>query len=178
MSDAPVSTPRSMVARQLGKNDVGAQGFLKWLKVAMPDLYDTILPDVKKLQMSAASAAQSLSGLGTFGDSGTATDGSVPAGNANASSTWVDSLKSLISAYGQYKLTDTQLKTVQKITDANLARAQAGLAPLPYDASELGLAPTLNVGLSGSASKLLTYGALGVGAYLLLNLFMGRRRHA
>lgn len=178
MSDAPQNTPRSLVARQLGPNDVGAQGFLKWLKISMPGLYADILPGVKKLQMQAVNTASSVSGLGTFGEALVATDGSVPGGAASASSSWVDSLKSLIGAYGQYKLTQTQLDTVRKITDANLARAQQNLPPLPYDASELGLAPTLNVGLSGSASKLVTYGAIGVGAYLLLQMFMSRRRHA
>lgn len=174
MSDAPVSTPRTMIERQLKPDDVGAAGFLKWLKIALPSVYQGILPDVQKLQTQARMA--NISGGITLGEAGTSTD--VPAGTQSASSTWADSISKLISAYGQYKLTDQQLDVVKQITQANLQRAQQGLSPLPYDASQLGLAPTVNFGLSGGTSQLVMYSAIGLGAILLLSTFMGKRRAA
>lgn len=171
MSDAPVNTPRSMIERKLGPDDVGAQGFLKWLKSSMPAVYQGISADIKRLQAQAASA--SLSGMGSFGEAGTSFE--VPASSAPASSSWADSISKLVAAWGQYKLTDQQLDTVKKITDANLARAQQGLAPLPYDAAQLGLAPTVNVGLSNDAMSFLKWGGLAAGAFLLLKTLTGRR---
>lgn len=172
--DAPNTTPPSMIERQLKPTDVGAQGFLKWLKISMPAVYRDILPDLKRLQAEAKAA--SLSGVGAFGESGVSID--VPAGTANASSTWTDQIKNLVQAWGQYKLTSEQLKTASKITDANLERARLGLPPLPYDAGQLGLAPTVNVGLTGSTASLVKYGAIGVGLFLLANMLTGRRSRA
>lgn len=172
MSDAPQKTPDSMIARQLGVNDVGARGFLKWLQISMPAVYRDILPDLKKLNLQAK-AASGGAGLGSFGDSQT-TD--VPAGTANASSTWSDAVTKLISAWGQYKLTDSQLDIAKQIAQTNLQRAQQGLSPLPYDAGQLGLAPTVQVGLSGDTGKLVMYGGIGLLAFLVLNSVMKHRR--
>jgi hypothetical protein len=173
MSDAPATTPRTMIARQMRPDDTGARGFLKWLQVSMPAIYRGILPDLKRLNAEAKSASPE--GLGAFGESQT-TD--VPAGSANASTSWTNTVKDLIGAWGQLKLTSAQLDTVRKITDENLARSRQGLAPLPYDASQLGLAPTVNFGLSGSTATLVKYGAIGVGLLFILNMFGGKRRHA
>lgn len=173
MSDAPNVTPASMVARKLTAEDKGAAGFLKWMKVSMPAMYRGILPEIKKLQLQAKAA--NLEGLGAFGDSGQTFD--VPAGTANASSSWADSLSKIIGAWGQYKLTDAQLDLAKQITQTNLQRAQQGLAPLPYDAAQLGLAPTVNFGLSGSTSSLVMYIGGGLGLLFLLSQ-LGKRSRA
>lgn len=182
MSNAPVTTPKSMIERQLTAEDVGARGFLKWLKVSMPAVYRGIERDLKRLNIEAQSKA--VSGLGSFGESqvsyvpfvGAEQTVQLPGGSAPASSSWTDSISKLVSAWGQYKLTDAQLDTVRKITDANLRRAEQGLSPLPYDASQLGLAPTVNVGLSGSTGDIVKYGLIGGGLLILANMFMRRRR--
>lgn len=168
MSDAPLTTPKNPIEAQLGPDDVGAQGFLKWLKLALPDAYRAILPDVKKLQAQAR-----MNGFGAFGDGGVSTD--VPAGAAAASTSWTDTLSKLITAWGQYKLTDAQLDVAKQAASINLQRAQQGLAPLPYTAEQMGISPTVNVGLSGSTSNLVMYGAIGVGLLLVLNMFKPRR---
>lgn len=163
MSDAPVATPKSMVRRAIGPDDKGARGFLVWLRAAAPSIYKGIEKDLKQLNLQAKQ--QALGGYSAFGEVGT-TD--VPASSAMASSSWTDAVSKLIQAYGQYKLTDAQLDTVKKITDANLLRAQQGLEPLAYDAGQLGLAPTVNFGLSGDTSKLVMYGLAGLAAMLIL----------
>lgn len=170
MSDAPLTTPRSMVMRKLSPDAKGAQGFLEWLQASMPAVYQDLKPELKKLQTAAA--AQSLNGLGAFGEM-QAGSSTVPAGSSSASSSWTDTVGKLIQAWGQYKLTDQQLDTMKQITNANLQRAQQGLAPLPYDAAEMGLAPTVQVGLTGSTSTMLM---IGGGALLLMMLLSGRRR--
>ena len=167
--DAPVKTPPNKIEAQLKPDDVGARGFLKWLKLSMPALYKGIEGDVKRLQAQARMA-----GFGTFGESGVSAE--VPASSGSASSTWIDNITKLVGAWGQYKLTDQQLDTVKQITQVNLQRAQQGLAPLPYDASQMGLAPTVNVGLSSDTSRLVSYGAMGIGAVLLLAIFARPRR--
>lgn len=186
MSDAPQTTPKSMVARQLTPMDKGAAGFLKWVRVSMPAVYRDILPQVRALN---AQAKMQSGGMGSLGDSGTSflqpvgvdasalsvSDITIPAGDASASSGWADSVSKLISAWGQYKLTDMQLDTVKKITAMNLSRAQQGLAPLPYDASQLGLAPTVNVGLSGATSRLVMYGGLAFLGLIALRMLKPRR---
>lgn len=171
MSDAPVTTPKSMIARQIGPDDKGARGFLVWLKASMPGVYSGIRKDLERLNVQGMSA--SLSGLGAFGDTQPGTD--VPASSAPASSSWSDTVSKLIQAYGQYKLTQQQLDTLKKVTDANLQRAQAGLAPLPYDSQQLGLAPTVQIGLTGGTSKMLFYGGAAILALLAFGM-MGRRR--
>lgn len=172
MSDAPQATPQGIIARQLSADDVGARGVLKWLKVSMPKLYKDILPDLIKLNAQAKAANPT--GLGAFGDSGTS---DVPASSAPASSSWSDSLLKLIQGWGQYKLTDAQLDLTKQLAQTNLQRAQQGLAPIAYDAGQLGLAPTVNVGLSGDTGKLVMYGGFGLIGFLLFNTFMkhGRR---
>lgn len=187
MSDAPLTTPANPVARQLGPNDKGAAGFLKWLKVSMPAVYNDLLPDFKRLNVEAKVAAKSAPGMGAFGDAGDSfqtfqldtslvTQPTVPAGTGDASSSWTDTVSKLISAWGQYKLTDQQLDTAKQITNINLQRAQQGLSPLPYDASQLGLSPTVKVGLTGDTGKLLMYGGFAFVGFLVLNSIMKHRR--
>ncbi len=171
MSDAPNVTPASMVARRLTADDKGAAGFLKWMKVSMPAMYRDLLPDIKRLQLAAKSASPE--GLGAFGEAGNTFE--VPASSANASSSWADSLSKLVGAWGQYKLTDAQLDLAKQITQTNLSRAQQGLAPLPYDAAQLGLAPTVNFGLSGSTSKLVMYGGIAAGLLFFLPKLLRQR---
>lgn len=174
MSDAPLVTPRTMIERQIGPDDVGAKGFLKWLKVSMPALYRDIEKDLKRLNLDAKAAGPG--GLGRFGEMTTSFE--VPAGSAPASSSWSDQVLKLVQAWGQYKLTDRQLDLAKQIAQTNLQRAQQGLSPLPYDAADLGLAPTVNVGLSGDTSKLVTYGAIGFGLLFAFGILGGRRRRA
>lgn len=190
MSDAPLTTPANMVERQLRPEDKGAAGFLKWLKVSMPAVYRDLLPDLKRLNLEAKVASAGSPGMGSLGDSGTtplqtfsfdysnvANAQVLPAGTGNASSSWSDTVSKLIGAWGQYKLTDAQLDTAKRITDINLQRAQQGLSPLPYDASQLGLSPTVKVGLTGDTGKLVMYGGIAFLAFLVLQS-MGRRRAA
>lgn len=173
MSDAPQTTPASMVSRKISVDATGAKGFLEWLRASMPAVYRDLEPKIRALQAKAKAASEG-TGLGAFGEAQTSI--TVPAGTANASSGWADNISKLIAAWGQYKLTDAQLDTVKKITDANLQRAQQGLAPLPYDASQLGLAPTVNVGLSGDTGKLVMYGGAALLGFLVLNSVMKHRR--
>lgn len=182
MSDAPVTTPSTMIERQIGPEDVGARGFLKWLKVSMPALYRGIEPDLRKLNAQARAA--NVAGLGAFGESGTSAlfdasgNTTLPAGPAPASTSWSDNILKLIQGWGQYKLTSQQLDIAKQIAQTNLQRAQRGEAPIAYDAGQLGLAPTVNVGLSGDTGQLVKWGAIGLGAYLLLRMLTGRRSHA
>lgn len=184
MSDAPNSTPESMIARQIGPNAVGVAGFLKWLQVSMPAVYRDIKPQLIALNIQAKAQAGG-TGLGSLGDSGSFTDlnpitasvSVLPGGTGNASNGWADAAGKLIAAWGQYKLTDAQLEVAKNIANVNLERAKQGLAPIPYDASQLGLAPTVNVGLSGNLSNLALWGGAGVLGFLVLNSVLkhGRR---
>lgn len=180
MSDAPVTTPSTIIERQLRPEDVGAAGFLKWMSVSMPKMYRDLLPDIRRLNTQAKAA--NLSGLGAFGDSGTTTlfdmggnATTVPAGTAPASTSWSDNILKLIQGWGQYKLTNQQLDIAKQIAQTNLSRAQQGLAPIAYDAGQLGLAPTVNFGLSGTTGEFVKWSGIGFGVYLLLKLVTDHR---
>lgn len=172
MSDAPQATPKSVVARAIGPEDYGARGFLTWFRASMPRAYNDLLPKIRAL--NAQAKASNVSGVGAFGESGFSDV--VPASNANASSSWSDSILKLIQGWGQYKLTDQQLDIAKQVAQVNLQRAQQGLSPLAYDAAQLGLAPTVNVGLSGDTGKLVMYGGIGLLLFLVGNSLLKHRR--
>lgn len=52
----------------------------------------------------------------------------------------------------------------QRVFDMNLERAALGLPPIPVSLA----APTVNVGLNADTQKLVLYGALALGAVMLL----------
>jgi hypothetical protein len=110
------------------------------------------------------------SGFGFLGQDTTTTDttgttDSTAAGSAG----W---LQNLITGITQYQVNQQQLTAISQINQINIQRAAAGLPPLPVPT--LG-APSVNVGLSPQTQTLLIYGALGIGALILLNTLVKRR---
>jgi hypothetical protein len=84
-------------------------------------------------------------------------------------------ISQLVTGFTQLKLAQSQLSTVQQWNQMNLQRVAAGQAPIPYDPSMFAQ-PGVSVGLSSNTQQLVTYGLLGVGGLLLLNMLMKRRR--
>lgn len=132
----------------------GKQGFLLWLKATQPKVYQQV-------------AAHLQGGLQGFGD--VAADASTGA----ASSSWTDTLKSLVNTYAQVYLTKSQLDLQKKATNLQLQRAAQGLAPLDIDTSSF--TPKAQVGLDSGTSNLVKYGMIGA-AVLGLLFFMKPHR--
>lgn len=78
-----------------------------------------------------------------------------------ASSSVVDWLKALAEAVPKA----LQLYNAQQIAAVNVKRAQSGLAPL--NAGLYG--PQVGVGMNADTQRMMIYGALGIGALLLLS---------
>lgn len=93
------------------------------------------------------------------------------ASTSSASPSWLSSIGSAVTAATQAYLGIQQSKDAQTLFDTNLQRAQQGLAPLNANPAAYGIvSPQVNVGLSSSASTLLMWGGIGLGAILLLNV--------
>lgn len=88
-----------------------------------------------------------------------------------ASASWLSDIGTAISGATQAFLGYTQVTDAQKIFNTNLARAQAGLAPIPTNPAQYGLpAPTANIGLAASAQSTILMVALIGGGVLLVSL--------
>jgi hypothetical protein len=81
-------------------------------------------------------------------------------------------LQNLITGITQYKVGQQQLDAISQVNQINIQRAAAGLPPIAMPT--LGQ-PGVNIGLSSDVQTLLMYGALGVGALVVLNMFLKRR---
>jgi hypothetical protein len=152
----------------------GQKGFLLWVKLNQPKLYDAYRATLKKNM-------QTLKGLGDDGSPDptappdSAPDPATSAPPAPASSSWADATKNILLSASQVYLAKTQIDNQSKLLDTQLARARAGLPPLNIDPASYGLQPTIGVGLSSSTQKLVMYGLIGIGALLLLNTVMKHR---
>lgn len=90
-----------------------------------------------------------------------------------ASPSWLSSMSTAVTSAVQGYLGIQQAKDAQTLFNTNLARAQAGLAPLNANPSAYGITqPTVNVGLSPGVQSMLLYGGIGVGLLFLLNIGM------
>lgn len=104
-----------------------------------------------------------LKGLGqTTDDTGT-TDSS-----STATPAW---LANLTTGITNFFVGRQQLQTIDEINQINIQRAAAGLPPINPNIAQ----PGVQVGLSSQTQTLLVYGALGIGALVVLNMFMKRR---
>lgn len=185
MTDAAKLTPEQVKAH-IG-DATGELGFLKWVETLPASIS---VPVLKVAAMHAAQRATGipnarLSGLGdaaqdAIDQSASLADltSSTPAATTVASSTpasssWLSDIANVltqgISAAGQAYLTVNQVHGANQILQTNLQRAQQGLPPLPYTASDLGLTgPTVNLGVSSSTLKPILW--LGGGALVLIAL--------
>jgi hypothetical protein len=176
------------IARRLkkhpGKDTDLALKHMRWIQKNFPNFYtDYIKPnlryivngDVPGMALPANSVATSgLAGLGdVFTDINTAwataADPTAAAAIVDTSSNWWDRLvtaipstiTSVAQGYFQWQAMQT-----------NLQRAKAGLPPINTAA----YAPGVNVGLTPQTSNLLMYGALGIGALILVTSLSKSRR--
>lgn len=101
-----------------------------------------------------------------LGDDPTTTD------TTAAAPSW---LSQLAQAFTQFKLSQQQLNTANQITQINLQRAQAGLAPIQLDTSSMGV-PSVSVGLSSGTKTLLQYALIGGGLLWLGSILLKKGR--
>jgi len=149
--------------------DRGLKGYLMFLKQKQPRIYLAIQAKLKPGMMAGLGEVTDYVGMPTL-------DIATTASSAAPSSSFANSLKALVNGAAQLYLTKAQLDAQKKITNMQLQRAAQGLPPLDMNVDQYGLAPTARVGLTSDTSKLLMYGALGIGGLWLLTSFMGRRR--
>jgi hypothetical protein len=175
----------------------GTKGFLIWLHENQPEVWRAIAPKVEQRvrasqNYGAATIANNatLQGLGDAAPSidfvntpvdvssmvdtystaiptvniPTIIDSTSQNATTPATSSW---LSSLISGAAQAWSTVTQAQTQQKVTNIQLQRAQAGLAPLNIDPKTLGLSSTSSSGFSLSGNTMLYLG-IGLAALLVL----------
>lgn len=106
--------------------------------------------------------------LGNLGDDTTSTDTTDTGPGGAAAPGW---LQTLITGATQLELTQQSISNAQQINAINIQRAAAGLPPIN---PPLTSGPTVNVGLSQNTQTLLLYGALAVGALILVNTLLKR----
>ncbi len=186
------------IAAHIG-DATGKLGFLKWVESTFPaPIAAKVLKRAQSLNAPKTNLA--LSNLGTLGQSALTdylSSSNISSGNyssstgtpsasqvatsAPASSSWISNIGSVlsgaISAAGQAYLTVSQTQAANSIVQLNLQRAQQGLAPLPYNAQQLGLTgPTLNLGLSsGTLTPVLMIGGAALAVVLLLGVMKHRK---
>jgi hypothetical protein len=97
-----------------------------------------------------------------------AVDVATAANSGPTSTSIVSAVGSLISAASNILLNNNAAKLQQQVVQTQLARAQAGLAPLTTSLNSLGV-PTVTVGSTGMSSGMLLLLAAGVGAALFLS---------
>jgi hypothetical protein len=143
----------------------GMRGFWAWARVKNPRLYASGLPAMRQ--------RTAMSGLGI---TGTAAEAAISADNVGATPVPViDKIKEILLGVSSAYLTNEQMKAQKKILDVQLARAQAGLAPLDIDMSAYGLTgPSVGVGIESNTLKYLAWGAAALAAVYLLPKFLKR----
>lgn len=93
------------------------------------------------------------------------------ANTGSSSSSIASAIGGIIAGASTLYMTQQQLATQQQVVQTQLARAAAGLPPLPASLSNLGV-PQVAVGLSAGTSTILVIG----GAALLLVLMMSSKK--
>lgn len=93
------------------------------------------------------------------------------ANTGSSSSSIASAIGGIIAGASTLYMTQQQLATQQQVVQTQLARAAAGLPPLPASLSNLGV-PQVAVGLSAGTSTILVVG----GAALLLVLMMSSKK--
>jgi len=152
----------------------------------------------RRAGMGSYSARARRAGLGSLGDTSSALDSlassmgadiqNTPitvsadptianASTGGASSSWLSSIGTAVSAATQAYLGIQQSKDAQTLFDTNLQRAQAGLAPLNANPTAYGItSPTVNVGLSPGVQSLAIYGGLGLLGVFAFSAIMKHRK--
>lgn len=141
-------------------NTTGAAGFLDWLRVKWPRMYQEVKHKIPK-------------GMSGFGE----TTSTTAASTTGTSPTWMQTVQNIVTAAGQAWLTKEQVEAQQKILKMQLDRAANGLAPLDIDPRDYGIGgPSVSVGFAPGTQKMLIYGGLGLAALLFLPRLLGSRR--
>lgn len=168
--------------------DTGVRGFLKWLKSpdGQPGLYKVIADKIsahvpgafddyhagnwKIAGLGQAEALQQLSIDPSLVTAPTV-DVSDAANNGGTSSSITDTISNIVKGISTLYMTKKQADIQQQVVNTQLARAAAGLPPLPTNLANLGV-PQVNVGLQSGTGTALAVG----GGILLLVFLMSRRR--
>jgi len=141
--------------------ETGVKGYLLFLKTKQPRIYHAI-------KHRLAPAGLPLAGLGA--------DAATVATSSPATKSLSDTLKELVNGAAQLYLTKNQLDAQKKITDMQIQRAGAGLAPLDINMSDYGLTPTAQVGMTGDTKTFLMYGGIGLAVLFLFGQLNPRKR--
>lgn len=185
VSTAPAVTPPSVLKQKIGATK-GALGFLTWATNALPK---PIAQAVMQAALARSiSYRQSGGQLGVFGDTSddstllvdpstfttpdlstispsldpTTIDLTSVASNAAPSSSWTSAIQTAVTQAAAATLSAADAATVNSLTSTNLARAQAGQAPLAV-AAGAGIGAT-----AAGSDKTLLWGGAVVGVLLLL----------
>lgn len=94
---------------------------------------------------------------------------------APASTSWMSDITSAVAGATQALLGVKQVDAAQQIFNVNLQRAQQGLAPIPTNPTQYGLAaPTVNVGVSSATLTPILYVVGGIALLLMLGSALKR----
>jgi hypothetical protein len=185
-------------------SDTGIKGFLKWLQVAQPGIYQQAAPKIAAAVPAAfsdyhAGGWRSFGSLGqnaadptgTFSTSSfdpneitvspdvtTAVDTADAANTGAGSGSLSDTISSIVNGVASLWMTQSQVQLNSQIVNTQLQRAAAGLAPLPINPTTTGL-PVIQ---ATAGQKLSTFvsqnpylaAALAAGGLYLLT-HLGRR---
>lgn len=178
--------------------DTGIKGFLKWMKADNPGLYQKVAPVLAQKVPEAFSGYEAsktrTARLGLLADITQSSPGLVdisfdPAqlvqsdqaaqsvsdasdvsdvANQGSSTPTVTSLiTNIVGGLSSLYMAKNQVDIQNKVTAIQLQRAQAGLPPLPIDTSRLGV-PQVAIGIAPQTQSILMWGAIGLGAFILL----------
>lgn len=142
-------------------NPRGMRGFFAWLDATQPAV--------------ARAARARIASPASLGDLGIASPVEVTTTQAATAPSTADKIKDIVLGVSQAYLTYEQMKAQRKVMDMQLARAQAGLAPLDINMEQYGLTgPSVSVGLSPTTKSLLIYGGGALALVYLLPKFLKR----
>lgn len=169
-------------------NDGGVRGFLKWFRSQQPGLYAEVARHVsqkvpgafndyhagnwKIAGLGQSEALQQLS-LDPSLVKAPTVDVSDAADAGSSTSSITDTISNIVKGISTLYMTKKQADIQQQVVNTQLARAAAGLPPLPQNLANLGV-PQVNVGLQSGTGTWLAVG----GGLLLLAILFGRRRSA
>lgn len=159
----------------------GPKGYLVWLATNQPKLYAQVRERLKTRVPANLSGLgfgaldQSLLQVGITAD--VASDPIINSAPQGASSTWADTLSTILKTVAVGYSTKQQIDAQNKINQMQLDRLRQGLPPLNIDPASYGLqTASASIGIAPNTQKMLMLGGAAVLGVWLLTSFTGRRR--
>lgn len=158
----------------------GAKGYLIWMAKNQPALYAKVRERLITSMPLGAYMAHPFGdvALQDFSlDTSLVSDPVIQSAPTTASSSWADTLASVVKAVGVGYATKKQIDAQSQLNQIQLDRVRRGEQPVNVDLSSMGLSTaTLGLGLTGNTQNLVIWGGAAILAVWLLTSLTKKRR--